>query len=39
MLVAKISDDCILGTDFLEMINLEKGFESDFGNFVQQGTF
>lgn len=33
MLVANISDDCILGSDFLEMINLDKIFESKFGNF------
>lgn len=34
MLVASISDDCILGTDFLESINLEKVFEPIFENTV-----
>src|SRR5580765_8257699 len=32
MLLAKILDDCILGADFLELIGLEKVFESVFGN-------
>jgi hypothetical protein len=27
MLITKISDDCILGVDFLEIINLERIFE------------
>jgi len=31
MLVADISDDCILGTDFLEKVKLDKIFESEFG--------
>jgi len=31
MLVADISDDCILGTDFLERVKLDKIFESEFG--------
>jgi len=31
MLVASISDDCILGTDFLERVKLDKVFESEFG--------
>jgi len=31
MLVADISDNCILGTDFLEKLKLDKIFESEFG--------
>jgi len=32
MLVASISDDCILGAGFLEKVKLEKIFESEFGS-------
>lgn len=31
MLVADISDDCILETDFLKRVKLNKIFESEFG--------
>jgi len=31
-LVAKISDDCILGVDFLRRVNLIKILEPEFGN-------
>jgi len=29
--VAKINDDCLLGADFLKIINLENVFDSAFG--------
>jgi len=32
MLVANISDECILGSDFLEKLGLDRVFESEFGN-------
>jgi len=35
MLVADISDDCILGADFLKMINEEKVFDPILGNKVE----
>lgn len=31
MLVVDISNDCILGTDFLERVKLDRVFESEFG--------
>lgn len=34
VIVANISDDCILGIDFLQKINLEGIFESHFGSLV-----
>ena len=33
IIVANISDDCILGIDFLEKVKLEGIFESEFGSF------
>lgn len=30
MLIADINDDCLLGVDFLKIINLEKIFETAF---------
>lgn len=39
MLVADISDECILGADFLLMINLEKIFDPIFGNSVNAIEF
>lgn len=38
VLVANISDDCILGVDFLEKIKLEKIFESEFVNSEKENS-
>jgi len=36
LFVANISDECILGIDFLQKIKLEGIFESEFGNFEKE---